>query len=483
MNDMTGVKDADKAFKLGDFNEAKLIAKKCLEEDLNSVELNSILGCVYYEEEKWEAASHHLAIAMDTKPRYDILLRLCNSLLSISTHASLGRARHYAEISHRLRPREAQVVGQLAQICSQIGPWDGALKWSRLLVSMLPDDASTNFIAARTIATTPDFDPQEVMSYLDKSISIKPDILDNPIFKKDFEDLKSMVAKVKNKTTQKTRIARYPTTDAINSNLKSVIKKNLVSMYADPQQFIFPDTRFFSMGSCFARNVSASLEDSGYYSFHTEVSEYINTTFANRVFTDWLLEKCSTSHTERVEEIISGRTTREEILENINNANVYIFTMGVVPAFFERESGDFVMPRPTAINARSLAEKFKYRTTGVQENLENIEYIINSIRSINPDLKVVLTVSPVPIQATFEFGSAVGADCLSKSTLRIVAHELMQKELGGIIYWPSFEIVRWLGCHTGPVFGTDDGAAWHVSESLIDTIVQIFIETYSGEPN
>jgi hypothetical protein len=86
--------------------------------------------------------------------------------------------------------------------------------------------------------------------------------------------------------------------------------------------------------------------------------------------------------------------------------------------------------------------------------------------------------------ATTEFRSAVIADCLSKSTLRVACHEALQ-ELDGerVVYWPSFEIVRWLGAHFGhdfePAFGVDDGNNRHVSTWLVDTIIDLFLETYS----
>ena len=54
-------------------------------------------------------------------------------------------------------------------------------------------------------------------------------------------------------------------------------------------------------------------------------------------------------------------------------------------------------------------------------------------------------------------------------------------KLPGVHYWPSFEIVRWIGAHTGPVFGIDDGAQFHVSEALIGRITSQFIETFKVE--
>ena len=157
--------------------------------------------------------------------------------------------------------------------------------------------------------------------------------------------------------------------------------------------------------------------------------------------------------------------------------------LAAAPAFFDQDSGSYVMPRGGALNARALAERYAYRTTTVAENLDNLDYIYSRIRSfnVNPDLKFVITLSPVPLKASFEFDSAMYADCLSKSTLRVVAHEFI-KTHGQVLYWPSFEIVKWLGGHIGPFYGVDDGASWHISEDLVHVITDLFIEHFSAAP-
>ncbi len=97
---------------------------------------------------------------------------------------------------------------------------------------------------------------------------------------------------------------------------------------------------------------------------------------------------------------------------------------------------------------------------------------------------IVLTVSPVPLSGTLEFHSAVVADCISKSTLRVACHEVMSVQEGtDVLYWPSFEIVRWLGTHFGPdqphVYGAHDSNTRHVSEWMVTLIIDLFLEHYS----
>jgi GSCFA family len=234
------------------------------------------------------------------------------------------------------------------------------------------------------------------------------------------------------------------------------------------------------MGSCVARNLSRRLKDSGYASHHMEIAEHINTTFANRVFVEWLADAAmDEAISERIVELLPPDWSKEKTLQIITQNNVFILTLGVAPAFFDRATGEFVLPRSSALNSRALAEKHLYRTTSVAENVANVLHVIKFIRTVAPAIKVV--VSPVPLLASFEYESAVQADCLSKSTMRLVAQEVVYgSQIADIFYWPSFEIFRWAGSYSSNYFAADDGAAWHVSEEKVAGTIQAFIDIFSA---
>ena len=72
------------------------------------------------------------------------------------------------------------------------------------------------------------------------------------------------------------------------------------------------------------------------------------------------------------------------------------------------------------------------------------------------------------------------ADCLSKATLRVAVEQLLQN-VDDCIYWPSFEIVRWLGTYIPGMYGDEDGSTRHVSERVVRTIIRSFLQTYGEE--
>ena len=88
-----------------------------------------------------------------------------------------------------------------------------------------------------------------------------------------------------------------------------------------------------------------------------------------------------------------------------------------------------------------------------------------------------MPLSPMPLLASFEYESAVQADSLSKSTMRLVAHEVVNNSnIADILHWPSFEIFRWAGSQSSSYFAADDGAAWHVSEEKVAGTIKAFVE-------
>ena len=213
------------------------------------------------------------------------------------------------------------------------------------------------------------------------------------------------------------------------------------------------NTRFFLQGSCFAENLFNELKQTGYPCFYNAMIEAMNSPLANMTY----LAKLNDA---------AGDPVRQEI----EKANVYILTIGVAPSWYSRRDGQFVF-KPDLRNIGMYVQ----RTATVKEATEALLQVIKSIYEINPAIKIVMTLSPVPLGSTFEFSSAIVADCLSKSVLRAAIHEaLLACNDNKPIYFPSFEIVRWVGSHAGNAFG-DDGLPRHISKEYVKQIIASFI--------
>lgn len=210
------------------------------------------------------------------------------------------------------------------------------------------------------------------------------------------------------------------------------------------EKLIRPGTNVFTMGSCFARHLATNLKKqcSTVNVFYLRANEDINNTNAIRYIVEALLDSKSKHHS--VVEACFGLDYLAELRQQLSTIDVLIYTLGVAPGFFDRKTGDYVIPVTRDLGMRELTRGFDFRSTTVSKNVDNICMIFDELFKMNPNLRIVLTLSPVPLKVSFEHNSPIVADCLSKSTLRVAAEEVVQKYDGRVLYWPSFEIVRWL---------------------------------------
>ncbi|EMR02125.1 GSCFA domain-containing protein [Cesiribacter andamanensis] len=79
---------------------------------------------------------------------------------------------------------------------------------------------------------------------------------------------------------------------------------------------------------------------------------------------------------------------------------------------------------------------FSKRLTPTQEMLEALQRLWQLLRQHNPDLKLVLTVSPVR-----HLKDGLEQNALSKAQLRLLCHQLAQQHPQEIYYFPSYELL------------------------------------------
>jgi tetratricopeptide (TPR) repeat protein len=437
-----------------DFTSAQLAFKKLLELDSTDINARFILAQLIDDgshKKRAEARDMMLAI-LDEHPE----------LFDSATEGNL------------------HLIRSAAIRCSHVGPFAKSIELFRKLAHA--SNLAGDYFQLSEILTQGSFFEESIAS-LQKAMTLDPANFDTPVNRETLELAKSRSSEASPKAANdRKKIGRYPETQVFLGDFQKLVKDHIAVNLKGEEKFITKSTRFFTMGSCFARNLSRNLVNSGYVSHHMEISEYINTTFANRVFVDWLSDRdISDAIRDRIVSLLPPGWSKENTLQVIRSSNVFILTLGVAPAFFDRATGEFVLPRSTALNSRVLAEKYRFRTTTVQENVDNVLYVLDFIRKISPDIRFVVTVSPVPLVASFEYESAVQADCLSKSTMRLVAHEVVNNSgISNILYWPSFEVFRWAGSHASNYYAADDGAAWHVSEEKVAGTINAFIDMFSA---
>ncbi|QYZ67195.1 MAG: hypothetical protein HPY30_15130 [Gammaproteobacteria bacterium (ex Lamellibrachia satsuma)] len=282
-------------------------------------------------------------------------------------------------------------------------------------------------------------------------------------------------------------LCAYPADiDAFN-DLSKLIRHHVINGHVPKSPVLTLNDNVITLGSCFASELRYFLNDVGLASDSFWVPSGLNNTFALLDFVSWCVRGEQTSRGFRYERTHEGKLEdwqpayeRDQYVDYLRDAGAIVFTIGLAEVWEDARSGKvFWRGIPESVFDEN---RHVFRVTTVEENKRNIGEIIDLIREVNAHAPIIITLSPVPLKATFRNSSCVTSDCISKSILRVAIDTLMSEERPDVYYWPSFEVVKWVGCHMPySVYGTDDDVVRHVSRYVILNILFEFIRSYYGE--
>ncbi len=157
----------------------------------------------------------------------------------------------------------------------------------------------------------------------------------------------------------------------------------------------------------------------------------------------------------------------------VDQAEILICTIGQAEVWRRRDTKEafFMIPPPEVIDERIHEAVL----TTVDENVQNLCAMHAVIREHNPSLRLIVTVSPVPLLATHRDEHAIVADELSKSILRVAAHRFCES-CDGVEYFPAYEIVKRLSSNPWK----EDNR--HVREEVVARVMQAFMWCYGDLP-
>ncbi|MCU0825937.1 MAG: GSCFA domain-containing protein [Tabrizicola sp.] len=119
--------------------------------------------------------------------------------------------------------------------------------------------------------------------------------------------------------------------------------------------------------------------------------------------------------------------------------DVLVFTLGLTEAWEHVDSGTVYPTAPGTI-AGKMSDAYRFVNFRHAEIRADFEAVRASFRALNPGVRFLLTVSPVPLTATASGDHVMAATVYSKSVLRAVAGEL-REDYDDVDYFPSYEIV------------------------------------------
>lgn len=247
------------------------------------------------------------------------------------------------------------------------------------------------------------------------------------------------------------------------------------------------DVPTITMGSCFASNMANALREKGLPVWNLPLGEEISSPLFSSHILDWIVNgpdktilegNILASSKDDFGELARIRQQALEAAEHIRSAQVMIFTLGVGGRFVWIDTGEndlFLGGKPVMrrMRTRKEARLLEFRLSTVLEIKESLGHIVRFIKMLNPTIKTLFTVSPVPLARGQNERSVLVNDCVSKSSLRAACNEFIE-QYPDIYYWPSFEMVRWLAPHSQTAF-YDPNDQHHVHRGIVTTIMEYFI--------
>lgn len=281
--------------------------------------------------------------------------------------------------------------------------------------------------------------------------------------------------------------------------------------FISPRFKIRREDKLFAIGSCFARGIEGALlgrkmevlsAAPEFASFQpasklTTPLGYTNKYNTYSIYNElhWALDPKSSFPSDSIVDVGDGlyydphtnpsldlaglaeTLHRRSIVQQVNTrtsqCRVVIITLGLVEVWRDTKTDTFINTTPISEALHHHPDRYEFRLTSFSDNFENLEKIHALLTKFgHPQLQIVVTVSPVPLMATFSEDDIVLANSYSKSLLRTAAQEWAAAH-DNVHYFPSYEIVQY----------SEPAMTWmedlrHVRSNVVKHIMDLFLRHY-----
>ncbi len=157
------------------------------------------------------------------------------------------------------------------------------------------------------------------------------------------------------------------------------------------------------------------------------------------------------------------------------SVQVFVFTLGLTEAWQAVADGAVFPLAPGVAGGTFDPARHEFRNFRVGDIVEDILHFQKALKAVNPHVRTILTVSPVPLIATYEPRHVLVSTGSSKAKLRAAADEIVQAD-PSVWYFPSYEIVTG-SFNRGRYFANDLRA---VTPTAVEHVMRVFFERVAG---
>lgn len=139
------------------------------------------------------------------------------------------------------------------------------------------------------------------------------------------------------------------------------------------------------------------------------------------------------------------KRSREAAIEafkaSLTDSDVFVFTLGLTESWFNKAQGYEYPMCPGTVAGEFDAEQHEFVNQDYPFIKKTLTDTLRQIKELNPRIRFLLTVSPVPLTATYSGNHILVATMESKSILRAVAGAV-SRQFVFVDYFPSYEIIN-----------------------------------------
>jgi hypothetical protein len=232
--------------------------------------------------------------------------------------------------------------------------------------------------------------------------------------------------------------------------------ESLLDGWLPSEPVIRESTRVIGVGSCFARyfvlwlaenGFNKNADDSPYNALIRYAASFESPAVIAQQFR-WAFDEFSGKGALWIgkdKEVFEANEERRNLVrETLKKTDVLLLTLGLSEVWYDKESGE---PLWRALTKRHYdPARHVLRVESMQDTKRHLEKIEDIRRRHLPGVKIVYTVSPVRLTATFRPVSAISANSASKAILRAALDEFLRERPDvfnrELFYFPSYEIVH-----------------------------------------
>jgi len=276
---------------------------------------------------------------------------------------------------------------------------------------------------------------------------------------------------------------RYPTKAQVHDAGPEIV----VEGWVPPEPIIQPTSRVLAFGSCFAAHFVEWLATHGYNRAYTDSARALmrnpfeNVAVIAQQFR-WAFGELNADDLVWIDKgkqrILATEERRQALRQALTDADVFVTTLGLSEVWYDTATGEPLW-RVMPVDCHD-PQRHAFKVLSFAETLEAFETIDRIRVRWLPNLRIVYTVSPIPMRATFRPISPITANSASKAILRAALDEFLRSRPDAVnrtyFYFPGFEIVTALCANP---FQPDNG---HLYDHIIDFVLDLFALLYvTGE--